>query len=116
MRAASEDPISAFEVFKARRKLQVTVAVIYCLLGAGVIFGYAGKTYPDLTQWDANLPYLTALKPVLIEEGVYREYCTARELEKGVRVFFEHTMRLSFMFTTAAVAKNVGTSVEQLTI
>lgn len=48
MRAASEDPIGAFEVPKTRRKLQVTTAVIYCLLGAGVIFGYAGKTYPNL--------------------------------------------------------------------
>ena len=47
MRAASEDPIGAFEVSKTRRKLQVTVAVIYCLLGAGIIFGYAGKTYPN---------------------------------------------------------------------
>ena len=60
MRSTSEDPIGAFEVSKTRRKLQVTVAVIYCLLGAGVIFGYAGKTHPNLrdTQWDANLPYL----------------------------------------------------------
>lgn len=48
MRVASEDPIGAFEVSKTRRKLQVTTAVIYCLLGAGVIFGYAGMTYPNL--------------------------------------------------------------------
>lgn len=54
------------------------------------------------------MPYLTALKPVLIEEGVYREYCTANELEKGVRVCFEQELRLNFMFTTAAVANNVS--------
>ena len=42
MRAAREDPVGAFEVSKTRRKLQVSTAVIYCLLGAGVVFGYAG--------------------------------------------------------------------------
>ncbi|KAF8468973.1 major facilitator superfamily domain-containing protein [Kalaharituber pfeilii] len=89
MRAAGEDPIGAFEVPKARRKLQVATAVLYCLLAAGVVFGYA------------------ALKPVLIEEEAYRQYCTEEELEKNVRVCFEQELRLNFMFTTAAVATNV---------
>lgn len=89
MRAAYEDPIGAFEVSKARRKLQVGTAVVYCLLGAGVVFGYA------------------ALKPVLVEEGVYRELCTDEELQKGVSVCFEQELRLNFMFTTAAVATNM---------
>lgn len=44
---------------------------------------------------------------MLIEEGVYREYCTEKELEKGVRVCFEQELRLNFMFTVAAVATNV---------
>ncbi|RPB23156.1 MFS general substrate transporter [Terfezia boudieri ATCC MYA-4762] len=89
MRAAREDPVGAFEVSKTRRELQVVTSVIYCLLGAGVVFGYA------------------ALKPVLIEEGVYKEYCTEKELDKGVRVCFEQELRLNFMFTAAAVATNV---------
>lgn len=36
---------------------QVCVGVAYCFLASGVIFGFA------------------ALKPVLIEEGAYRQYC-----------------------------------------
>ena len=42
--------------------VQVAIAVIYCLLSAGVVFGYA------------------ALKPVLISEGVYSEYCAKESI------------------------------------
>jgi len=45
---------------------QVTIAVIYCLFAAGIVFGYA------------------AIKPVLIREGVYKEQCTRKELEDQV--------------------------------
>lgn len=48
-----------------------------------------------------------ALKPVLIQEGVYREYCSEDEVQKEVSVCFEQELRLNFMFTTAAVATNV---------
>ncbi|KAF2404082.1 MFS general substrate transporter [Trichodelitschia bisporula] len=72
-----------------RNLAQVTIAVIYCLLGAGVVFGYA------------------AIKPVLIREGVYRWYCTPDEVEKNVRVCYEQEVRLNFMFTVAAVSTNV---------
>lgn len=37
--------------------VQVATAVVYCLFAAGIVFGYA------------------ALKPVLLAERVYREYC-----------------------------------------
>ncbi|KAL9033763.1 MAG: hypothetical protein Q9214_007355 [Letrouitia sp. 1 TL-2023] len=57
--AAREEPVGAYEVSKARRILQVGAAVIYCLFAAGIVFGYA------------------ALKPVLVQEGVYRNYCAA---------------------------------------
>ena len=40
--------------------------MIYCLFAAGVVFGYA------------------AIKPVLIEEGVYSEYCSEEDRQKGV--------------------------------
>lgn len=65
-------------------------AVIYCLLAAGIVFGYA------------------AIKPVLIQEGVYRNLCTKDELEKGLRVCFAQEIRLNLMFTAAAVATNVA--------
>jgi hypothetical protein len=45
---------------------QVTIAVIYCLFAAGIVFGYA------------------AIKPVLIQEGVYKDQCTRKELEDQV--------------------------------
>ncbi|KAF3925231.1 hypothetical protein ABW20_dc0104591 [Dactylellina cionopaga] len=81
--------IGAFEVSKGRRKLQVAFAAIYCLLTAGVVFGYA------------------AIKPVLIAEGVYRDRCTDEELDEGKRVCFGQELHLNFMFTCAAVATNV---------
>ncbi|KAF2237270.1 MFS general substrate transporter [Viridothelium virens] len=85
-----QKPAAPFEVSKTKRILQVAVAVVYCLFAAGIIFGYA------------------ALKPVLINEGVYRDRCTSEELEKGVRVCYEQEIRLNFMFTVAAVATNVN--------
>lgn len=73
--APQEEPVGAFEVSKAKRIAQVGVAVVYCLLAAGIVFGYA------------------AIKPVLIQEGVYREKCTQQELEDGVWVCYEQELR-----------------------
>ena len=70
--------------------MQVACAVVYCLLAAGIVFGYA------------------AIKPVLIQEGVYRNLCTRHELENNVRVCFAQEIRLNLMFTAAAVATNVA--------
>lgn len=83
------EPQGAFEVPKRKRILQITLAVIYCLLAAGIVFGYA------------------ALKPILISEGVYRDKCTSEEIANGTRVCYQQGMRLNFMFTIAAVATNV---------
>jgi hypothetical protein len=69
------ETVGAFEVPKPWRILQVAVAVVYCLFAAGVVFGYA------------------ALKPVLIAENVYRDRCTAKELEDGVRVCYQQELR-----------------------
>lgn len=44
--------------------MQVALAVVYCLFAAGVVFGYA------------------AIKPVLVKDGAYREYCS-EEAEMG---------------------------------
>lgn len=74
---------------RVKRIAQVAVAVVYCLFAAGVVFGYA------------------AIKPVLIQEGVYRDRCTQEELDDGVWVCYEQELRLNFMFTIAAVSTNV---------
>ena len=42
--------------------VQVVIAVIYCLFAAGIVFGYA------------------AIKPVLIKEGVYSQFCERDEI------------------------------------
>lgn len=47
---------------------QVCVAVVYCFLAAGVVFGFA------------------ALKPILIRENVYRGFCSKEELDRDVSV------------------------------
>jgi MFS family permease len=83
------EPLGAFEVPEAKRLLQVGVAVVYCLFAAGIVFGYA------------------AIKPVLVQEDVYRDRCTPEELLEGVRVCYQQELRLNFMFTVAAVATNV---------
>ena len=84
-----EEPPGVEPVSKPKRIAQVACAVVYCLLAAGTVFGFA------------------ALKPVLVEEGVYRETCTADELEEGVYTCYEQELRLNLMFTVAAVSTNV---------
>ncbi|KAI7494501.1 MFS general substrate transporter [Hortaea werneckii] len=84
-----EGPLGVEPVSKPKRIAQVACAVIYCLLAAGTVFGFA------------------ALKPVLVEEGVYRETCTPDELEEGVYTCYEQELRLNLMFTVAAVSTNV---------
>lgn len=59
---AHEAPLEAYEVSKAKRILQLGIAVSYSLLAAGIIFGYA------------------ALKPVLIDQRVYQDRCRKDEL------------------------------------
>ena len=82
-------PVGAFEVSKGKRIAQVIFAVTYCLLAAGVVFGFA------------------AIKPVFVAEGVYKDKCTQKELDEGVWVCYEQELRLNLMFTVAAVSTNV---------
>ena len=70
--------------------VQVCVAIIYCLFAAGIVFGYA------------------AIKPVLIDEGVFKNLCTAEEKERGVSPCYKQEIRLNLMFTVAAVSTNVA--------
>ncbi|KAJ6104065.1 hypothetical protein N7523_010385 [Penicillium sp. IBT 18751x] len=80
----------AYEVSPAKRIVQVCLAVIYCFLAAGIVFGFA------------------AIKPVLIRENVYRNLCSQAELEEDVDVCYGQEIRLNLMFTIAAVATNVS--------
>ena len=91
---AQQKPIAAHEITKAERIAQVCAAVIYCLFSAGVVFGYA------------------ALKPVLLEEGVYSEVCadisqSSYTIEKSSKRCYGQELKLNLMFTVAAVATNV---------
>ena len=69
--------------------VQVATACVYCLLAAGIVFGYA------------------AFKPVLVKEGVYRDLCVEEERNDTGRTCYEQELRLNLMFTTAAVGTNV---------
>lgn len=82
--------ISSDSLILSNYTVQIAVAVIYCLLSAGVVFGYA------------------ALKPILIRERWYQELCTQDELDEGVRVCFQQEIHLNLMFTVAAVGTNVA--------
>jgi len=55
--------------------VQVAVAVFYCLLSAGVVFGYA------------------AIKPVFVREGVYNNYCPAEVMSSAFRTCYEQELR-----------------------
>nr|KMM69947.1 hypothetical protein CPAG_06259 [Coccidioides posadasii RMSCC 3488] len=81
--------LGAYNVSEWKRIAQICAAVVYCLLAAGIVFGYA------------------ALKPILITEGVYRDRCTKEELDQGVDVCSEQEIRLNLMFTVAAVVTNI---------
>ena len=60
-----------------RIAVQVAIAVIYCLFAAGIVFGYA------------------AIKPVLVQEGVYSQFCEKEEImNAGIgRTCYEQEIR-----------------------
>ncbi len=86
------DHVAAYKVSTARRAgksavldvqrpsyshktVQVGITVLACWLASGIVFGFA------------------AIKPVLISEGVYREFCTDEELRHDVEVCLEQDIR-----------------------
>ncbi|CAR25699.1 hypothetical protein ZYGR_0A02650 [Zygosaccharomyces rouxii] len=71
---------------KAVKVVQIGCASVYCLLSAGVIFGFA------------------AFKAVLLAEDVYGEYCPA----DSARPCTEQDLKLNFIFTLAAGVTNVA--------
>ncbi|ANZ77979.1 BA75_05155T0 [Komagataella pastoris] len=103
----SESAISIYRAPKAtfaKRLVQIGCAMLWCLLAAGPIFGFA------------------ALKPVLIDQGIYHEKCKAEDLtfgkldemlqstlsSKGEDPCPAQDLSLNFMFTLAAVVTNAA--------
>ncbi len=95
-----------FEVTAKKRFIQCAVAIFWCLLGAGPIFGFA------------------ALKPTLIIQHVYEDVCSGNEnLSQVVSTVSEQTfgtedasfvakctaqdLRLNMMFTVGAALTNI---------
>lgn len=68
---------------------QIACASIWCLLSAGIVFGFA------------------ALKPVLIGEGIYSELCTSKQDGDINSPCIEQDLKLNFLFTLAAGVTNV---------
>ncbi|OBA13956.1 uncharacterized protein OGAPODRAFT_103645 [Ogataea polymorpha] len=83
-----------FETPTKKRIAQVACAVIWCLFGAGPIFGFA------------------ALKPVLVDQKVYEDVCNLSSQDYLAEGFIpnctEQDLKLNMMFTTGAVLTNVS--------
>lgn len=58
--------------------VQVAVAVFYCFFSSGIVFGYA------------------AIKPVLIKEGAYSDYCTSEAPASRLHTCYEQEIRYCF--------------------
>lgn len=71
--------VSQYKISTTRRIAQVCFTVLSCWLASGLLFGFA------------------ALKPVLIDQGVYREYCTLRELEDHVELCYKQDLRWAIL-------------------
>ncbi|KAJ5333110.1 hypothetical protein MYU51_005103 [Penicillium brevicompactum] len=80
----------AFDHSPSKRIIQVIVTVLACWSASGIVFGFA------------------ALKPVLVEEGVYRERCTPAEVAEGLELCSQQDLRLNLFFTIASITANVS--------
>ncbi|KAL6705622.1 hypothetical protein ACN47E_006569 [Coniothyrium glycines] len=82
--------LTPYKVSASKRGAQVIVTVLVCWFASGIVFGFA------------------ALKPILIEEGVFRNLCTPEEIDADVEVCFEQDLRLNFFFSLASTTANVS--------
>ncbi|KAF2212092.1 hypothetical protein CERZMDRAFT_98006 [Cercospora zeae-maydis SCOH1-5] len=82
--------VTAYKISAAKRLVQVIVAIVSCWLASGIVFGFA------------------ALKPILVDQGVYREFCSEEELKDGVEVCYEQDLRLNTFFAVASTTANVS--------
>ncbi|OWB78090.1 hypothetical protein B5S32_g2276 [[Candida] boidinii] len=73
-----------------KRYLQIGCSIAWCLFAAGPVFGFA------------------ALKPVLISQGVYHEYCKIDDIAINTKgdICVAQDLKLNSMFTYAAVITN----------
>ncbi|PWY75529.1 MFS transporter [Aspergillus heteromorphus CBS 117.55] len=80
----------AYKVPTVKRVAQVVVTILACWFASGIVFGFA------------------ALKPVLVAEGIYREWCTDEELRDGVELCAKQDLQLNFFFTISSITANVS--------
>ena len=64
--------------------------IFACWVASGIVFGFA------------------ALKPVLVEEGVYHDNCSESELREGIELCTKQDLGLNFFFTVASITANVS--------
>lgn len=69
------------------RYLQIICSIVWCLLAAGTVFGFA------------------ALKPILINEKIYHERCSKHSAENPCT---EQDLSLNFLFTVACMVTNIS--------
>lgn len=70
--------------------VQVVCALVWCILAAGPVFGFA------------------ALKPVLIAQGVYQDRCSNLVPQLNSQPCLAQDLSLNYLFTLAAVVTNVA--------
>ncbi|KAJ5435407.1 Major facilitator superfamily domain general substrate transporter [Penicillium cf. griseofulvum] len=80
----------AYKHSPAKRIAQVVITVIACWSASGIVFGFA------------------ALKPILIDQGVYHERCTPAEIDEGLELCAQQDLRLNLFFTIASITANVS--------
>lgn len=74
----------------ARRIVQVSCAVVWCLFAAGPMFGFA------------------ALKPILISQGIYRDRCDAHIKTLTTVECTDQDLALNLLFTVACMVTNIS--------
>lgn len=71
-----------------RRAAQIFCSILWCLVAAGPVFGFA------------------ALKPILIQEGIYSEKCKVNS--QDVVECVNQDLSLNFLFTVACMVTNIS--------
>lgn len=70
-----------------RRAAQIFCSIVWCLVAAGPVFGFA------------------ALKPILIDEGIYADKCS--DVGLGNKVCKQQDLSLNLLFTVACMVTNI---------
>lgn len=83
------------EVSRGRKIAQISCSIAWCLLAAGPVFGFA------------------AIKPVLINEGVYLDRCNVEAGKSFLKTgeylpCDEQDLALNFLFTVACMVTNIS--------